>query len=48
MMVPTVLLVAATVVLGVMAGPVYDYCLRAAADLIDPSTYVRVVLGGAS
>jgi multicomponent Na+:H+ antiporter subunit D len=46
MMAPTVLLVAATVVLGVMAGPVYDYTLRAAADLIDPSHYVQVVLGG--
>jgi len=46
MMAPTALLVAATVVLGVMAGPVYDYCFRAAADLLDPSHYVSVVLGG--
>ncbi len=46
MMAPTALLVAATVCLGVMAGPVYDYCFRAAGDLIDPSNYVRVVLGG--
>jgi hypothetical protein len=28
-----------------MAGPLYDYCVRAATDLIDPSTYVSVVLG---
>jgi multicomponent Na+:H+ antiporter subunit D len=46
MLAPTALVVAATVVLGVMAGPVYDYCFRAAADLIDPTHYVSVVLGG--
>ena len=46
MLAPTVLVVAATVVLGVMAGPIYDFCERAAADLIDPTHYVSVVLGG--
>jgi multicomponent Na+:H+ antiporter subunit D len=45
---PTAVLVIATVALGVMAGPLYDYCLRAAADLVDPSTYVSVVLGKGS
>jgi multicomponent Na+:H+ antiporter subunit D len=42
---PTAVLVLATVALGVMAGPLYDYCVRAATDLVDPSTYVSVVLG---
>jgi multicomponent Na+:H+ antiporter subunit D len=46
MMAPTTMLVAATVVLGIMAGPLYDYCLRASADLLDPSGYVSAVLGG--
>jgi multicomponent Na+:H+ antiporter subunit D len=42
---PTAVLVAMTVVLGVAAGPLYDYCLRAADDLVDPSSYVSLVLG---
>ncbi len=46
MLAPTAVVVAATVVLGLMAGPVYDYCFRAAADLIDPTHYVSVMLGG--
>jgi multicomponent Na+:H+ antiporter subunit D len=41
---PTALLVAATVALGIAAGPLYDYCVRAADDLIDPSGYVSLVL----
>ena len=45
MVAPTAVLVAATVALGVAAGPLYDYCLRAAGDLVDPSTYVSQVLG---
>jgi multicomponent Na+:H+ antiporter subunit D len=44
MVAPTALLVAATVALGVAAGPVYDYSVRAASDLLDPSTYIGVVL----
>lgn len=46
MVTPTAVVVAATVVLGVMAGPVYDYCFRAATDLVDPTHYVSVVLRG--
>ena len=46
MVMPTALLVAATIVLGLAAGPLYDYCARAAGDLIDPAAYVTQVLGG--
>jgi multicomponent Na+:H+ antiporter subunit D len=46
MVVPTALLVAATIVLGLAAGPLYDYCARAAGDLVDPAAYVSQVLGG--
>jgi multicomponent Na+:H+ antiporter subunit D len=44
MLVPTSLLVLATIVLGLAAGPIYDYCVRAADDLVDPSAYVSTVL----
>jgi multicomponent Na+:H+ antiporter subunit D len=44
MVAPTALLVALTVALGIAAGPLYDYSLRAAGDLLDPSTYIDVVL----
>jgi multicomponent Na+:H+ antiporter subunit D len=44
MLAPTSLLVAATIVLGLAAGPVYDYCVRAADDLVDPSAYVSAIL----
>ncbi len=47
MVAPTVVLVTPTVALGVIAGPLYDYCLRAAGDLLDPSTYISIVLEGA-
>ena len=47
MVAPTVVLVTLTVALGVAAGPLYDYCLRAAGDLLDPSTYISTVLEGA-
>jgi multicomponent Na+:H+ antiporter subunit D len=46
MIAPTVVLVASTVILGVTAGAVYDYCTRAASDLLDPSTYISIVLKG--
>ena len=46
MVAPTALLVAATIVLGLAAGPLYDYCARAAGDLVDPAPYVSQVLGG--
>jgi multicomponent Na+:H+ antiporter subunit D len=42
---PTAVLVVATIALGVMAGPLYDYCVRAATDLVDPAHYISVVLG---
>jgi multicomponent Na+:H+ antiporter subunit D len=48
MVAPTAALVAATVALGIGAGPLYDYCARAADDLVDPTAYVSQVLGGRS
>jgi multicomponent Na+:H+ antiporter subunit D len=48
MIAPTAALVVATVALGIAAGPLYDYCVRAADDLVDPSAYVSQVLGGGS
>jgi multicomponent Na+:H+ antiporter subunit D len=46
MVAPTAVLVSATVVLGLAAGPLYDYCTRAAGDLVDPSAYISHVLDG--
>jgi multicomponent Na+:H+ antiporter subunit D len=43
MVVPTAVLAALTIVIGVAAGPLYQLSLRAATDLLDPSTYVAVV-----
>jgi multicomponent Na+:H+ antiporter subunit D len=45
MVVPTLALGLVTLGLGIAAGPVYQFSERAAADLIDPTTYVRAVLG---
>jgi multicomponent Na+:H+ antiporter subunit D len=45
MLVPTALLVAATVVIGLAAGPVTGLAQRSAADLLDPHAYVAVSLG---
>lgn len=45
MVVPTAVLAALTIAIGVAAGPLYDLSERAAADLLDPSAYVSVVLG---
>jgi multicomponent Na+:H+ antiporter subunit D len=42
---PVVALAAITVAVGVGAGPVFDLASRAAAQLADPSQYVRAVLG---
>lgn len=42
---PVVALAAITVALGLGAGPVFDLASRAAAQLADPSQYVRAVLG---
>ncbi len=44
MTIPTLGLVAITLALGLAAGPVYRLSERAAADLIDPSTYLQEVL----
>ena len=41
---PTAALAALTLAIG-LAGPLYDYSLRPAADLLDPSAYVTEVLG---
>jgi multicomponent Na+:H+ antiporter subunit D len=45
MVVPTAVLAALTVVIGLAAGPLYDLSLRAATDLLDPSAYLEVVRG---
>ena len=41
----TVVLVAATVALGVLGGPLVDLATRAAGDLVHPSGYLRAVGG---
>jgi multicomponent Na+:H+ antiporter subunit D len=38
-------LVVFTIGIAVFAGPLYELCQRAAQQLIDPSAYVRAVLG---
>jgi multicomponent Na+:H+ antiporter subunit D len=43
MVVPTAVLAALTVAIGLAAGPLYDFSLRAAADLLDPSAYLAAV-----
>jgi multicomponent Na+:H+ antiporter subunit D len=43
MVVPTAVLAGLTVLIGVGAGPLYDLSLRTAADLLDPSAYLRAV-----
>ena len=45
MVVPTAVLAAATLAIGLAAGPLYELSLRAAADLLDPSAYVTAVAG---
>jgi multicomponent Na+:H+ antiporter subunit D len=45
MVAPTAALAALTLAIGLAAGPLYDLCLRAAQDLLDPSAYVTEVLG---
>ncbi len=44
MVVPTVALALASVGLALFAGPLYEFCTRAAADLVDRGGYVRAVL----
>jgi multicomponent Na+:H+ antiporter subunit D len=43
MVVPTAVLAALTLAIGLAAGPLYDLSLRAAADLLDPAAYIAVV-----
>jgi multicomponent Na+:H+ antiporter subunit D len=38
-------LTVAGVAIAVLAGPLYDLSQRAAVDLLDPSAYLRAVLG---
>lgn len=45
MMGPIVVLASLTVVMGLLIAPVFDLALRAADQLLDPSGYVRAVLG---
>jgi multicomponent Na+:H+ antiporter subunit D len=45
MLVPTVFLAVVSLVIAVMAGPLYGLAERAATDLLDPSAYLRAVLG---
>ena len=33
------------IAIAVFAGPLYDFCQRAAEDLLDPTAYVNAVLG---
>ncbi|CAN5863749.1 Na+/H+ antiporter subunit D [soil metagenome] len=44
MIVPTTVLAAATLGLGLAAGPLYALCRRAAVDLADPTAYIEAVL----
>ncbi|HYI61743.1 MAG TPA: Na+/H+ antiporter subunit D [Acidimicrobiales bacterium] len=48
MVIPTVVLATATVVLGLLSGPVYDLSHRAAEDLVDTGAYRDAVLGPGS
>ena len=41
----TVLLVAGTLVVALLAGPIYDYCEAAARQLSDASRYIEAVMG---
>ena len=45
MVVPTAALAAATLAIGLAAGPLYDLSARAAADLLDPTAYLTAVAG---
>jgi multicomponent Na+:H+ antiporter subunit D len=45
MIVSTAALVAVGVAIALAAGPLYELAERAAADLVDPSAYLRAVLG---
>ncbi len=44
MLASTAVLVAASLALAVLAGPLLDLCQRAAAELLDPTAYIKAVL----
>jgi multicomponent Na+:H+ antiporter subunit D len=44
--VPVQLLAGLTVLLGLLAGPVFGVAQHAAAQLLDPAAYINVVMGG--
>jgi multicomponent Na+:H+ antiporter subunit D len=46
LLVPIVFLAGLTLAIGAAAGPVFELALRAADQLMDPSEYIRAVLGG--
>ena len=46
MVAPTAVLGMLIVTIGVAAGPLYDLCVRAAEDLLDPTGYTNAVLRG--
>jgi multicomponent Na+:H+ antiporter subunit D len=41
----SIALVGATLAVAILAGPLYDYSIRAAEQLLDPMQYVKAVLG---
>lgn len=45
MYLPIILLAACTLVIGLYAGPFFELAERSAAELLDPSAYIRAVLG---
>ena len=46
MIVPTVAIVVCSVALALWGGPVYEFMVRAAEDLMDPSMYRSIIAGG--
>lgn len=46
MVAPTAVLALLILAIGVVAGPLYDLCVRAAEDLLDPTAYTSAVLRG--
>ncbi|MGE0511494.1 MAG: Na+/H+ antiporter subunit D [Acidimicrobiia bacterium] len=45
MVLPTIALMVLSLAIAAAAGPLYELCQRAATDLLDPSAYLRAVLG---
>ena len=48
MIAPTAALAAMSLAIALFAGPLYSWSERAAADLLEPSTYIHAVLGDAA